>query len=268
MMIVKLGRLVVVAMYLALATGVSAVIAQEGASLAGQATEADALSVVRNYLKEIGGIDEVASLRAASCSGVMEIPDAGLAGDVNLWLKSGKFLMSMELAAIGKIEMGCDGGNVWEINPHSGDRILEGAARADAIRDRGFLVPEMEYIGNYQGQLVHVGEKQIDGKTLIQINAVPNTGSVSQRYYDKSTGLLEMVVADEEIQGSAYEVTTTYSDYRKVGAVLLPHYFTMEAAGQMQTLEFTSIDPDAKIDETQFEMPESLKPDNTAENLP
>ena len=87
------------------------------------------------------------------------------------------------------------------------------------------------------------------------------SGEVRFVYLDPKTFLQTVSVLRRKIEGNEVEVRSEVGDYRKVGAVLLPHTFKASAGdgGQAQTLEFERIDLNVPIDDDRFLMPAPKK---------
>jgi outer membrane lipoprotein-sorting protein len=88
------------------------------------------------------------------------------------------------------------------------------------------------------------------------------TGEVRYVYLDARTYLQTVSVMTRNIDGVEVEVRSEVGDYRKVGALLLPHSFsaTTRDGGQTQSLKFDKIELDVPIDDSRFKMPEPKSP--------
>ena len=88
------------------------------------------------------------------------------------------------------------------------------------------------------------------------------SGEVRFIYLDAKTYLQTMSVLRRKVEGSEVEVRSEVGDYRKVGAVVLPHMFKASATdgGQTQILQFERIDLNVPIDDDRFRMPTPKKP--------
>jgi len=88
------------------------------------------------------------------------------------------------------------------------------------------------------------------------------SGEVRFIYLDAKTYLQTMSVLRRKVEGSEVEVRSEVGDYRKVGAVVLPHMFKASATEgvQTQTLQFERIDLNVPIDDDRFRMPTPKKP--------
>lgn len=87
------------------------------------------------------------------------------------------------------------------------------------------------------------------------------SGEVRFVYLDPKTYLQTVSVLRRKIEGNEVEVRSELGDYRKVGAVVLPHTFKASTTdgSQSQTLQFDRIDLNVPIDDERFRMPTPKK---------
>ncbi|HTR03707.1 MAG TPA: hypothetical protein VMN82_10965 [Thermoanaerobaculia bacterium] len=83
------------------------------------------------------------------------------------------------------------------------------------------------------------------------------SGEVRFVYLDPKTFLQSVTVTKKKIGGVELEIRSEVGDYRKVGALVLPHTFTATSSGggQTQSLKFDKIELNVPIDDSQFVMP-------------
>ena len=96
------------------------------------------------------------------------------------------------------------------------------------------------------------------------------SGEVRFVYLDPKTYLQTVTVLRRKLEGSEVEVRSEVGDYRKVGAVVLPHTFKASTSdgAQTQTLQFERIDLNVPIDDDRFRMPTPKKPSDGVEAAP
>jgi outer membrane lipoprotein-sorting protein len=88
------------------------------------------------------------------------------------------------------------------------------------------------------------------------------TGEVRYVYLDPKTYLQTITVGKRKIDGVEIEVRSEVGDYRKVGALLLPHSFTASTndGSPSQSLKFDRIELNVPIDDDRFAMPVPKQP--------
>jgi outer membrane lipoprotein-sorting protein len=88
------------------------------------------------------------------------------------------------------------------------------------------------------------------------------SGEVRWVYLDGKTYLQTITVSKRKIDGVEVEIRSEVGDYRKVGALLLPHSFTASTndGGQTQSLQFDKIEVNVPIDDDRFAMPTPKRP--------
>jgi len=96
------------------------------------------------------------------------------------------------------------------------------------------------------------------------------SGEVRFLYLDSKTYLQTVSVLRRKVDGNDVEVRSEVSDYRKVGALVLPHTFkaTMNDGSETQTLRFERIDLNVPIDDDRFKMPTPKRPADGVEPAP
>ncbi len=218
-------------------------------------------AVISKYLEKIGGVEKLNEVGAYEIKGEFQIPEAGLIGDLSLAQTGDKFLMQIEVGNIGVFAFGSNGREVWELNPQTGDRILDGDDRADAIRNYGRLVTELEYLENFEGKLTSLGSTEIDDRKCHSIQIDPQTGRRVVACFDVKSGLLVQTTTIRTAQGTDFEVVTAYDKYKQVGDLLLPHEFRANISGMIQVMKYEEITLNGEIDADQFALPEKLRDD-------
>ena len=157
-----------------------------------------------------------------------------------------------------------DGKGGWTWIPFAGQtepQPMSAEDSADAEQQADIDGPLVEYQkkGSKVELLGHDAEfRPEDWKLKITLKS----GEVRFVYLDPKTFLQTVSVLRRKIEGNEVEVRSEVGDYRKVGAVLLPHTFKASAGdgGQAQTLEFERIDLNVPIDDDRFKMPTPKKP--------
>jgi outer membrane lipoprotein-sorting protein len=98
----------------------------------------------------------------------------------------------------------------------------------------------------------------IGGKTCSVLYADSSAGAPVKLYFDQATGLLLRFTRFTDSPVGRYRYETDYSDYRAVGGptgVKMPYHQTLNWMDGRATIAFTSIQLNAKIDDSKFAKP-------------
>ena len=87
----------------------------------------------------------------------------------------------------------------------------------------------------------------------------PKEGMAMTRFYDKESSLLVKMVMTVKNPMGEIPVESMVSDYRKEGAILMPHKVTQSAAGQEIAITIDSVKYNAEIPTDKFEPPDEIK---------
>jgi outer membrane lipoprotein-sorting protein len=156
-----------------------------------------------------------------------------------------------------------DGKGGWTWIPFAGQtepQPMSAEDSADAEQQADIDGPLVEYQkkGSKVELLGHDAEfRPEDWKLKITLKS----GEVRFVYLDPKTFLQTVSVLRRKIEGNEVEVRSEVGDYRKVGAVVLPHTFKASTGdgSQTQTLQFERIDLNVPIDDDRFLMPAPKK---------
>jgi len=124
---------------------------------------------------------------------------------------------------------GSTGKVAWIYSDISGNWLMRGPALARALREAPLDSPT---IWRKQFERVdYAGPREVDGKTLHAVTLVSRDGVQETRTYDADTGLHIQTECETELEGNSIPTVFTYSDYRTVDGVLLPHTIRQEHTG-------------------------------------
>jgi len=146
----------------------------------------------------------------------------------------------------GRVVRGYNGAGAWSQHPAGVNAAGEarpdlGEARSDAFfAAYGYLFPS-----RFDVRASYVGARRSEGRAFEVIKVQPNGGAPRDLWFDRKTGLLWRMVERTGPQPATVEM----SDYRRVGAVMVPFRFTTFGGGaprplerKIETVEFKSAD--------------------------
>ncbi|MEO6288699.1 MAG: insulinase family protein, partial [Ginsengibacter sp.] len=201
--------------------------------------------IINNYIKAIGGEDEVNKLKSISITGKMSMQN------MELDYTEKTMAPNMQLTEIqmngqpivhrffnGKTGSATQMGKTQEL---SEDEI------ATSIETKG-LVPQMFYKEDSY-KLENTGIEKVNGKDAYKINITSPSGKKSTEYYDVNSGYL--VKTDRNLKANGQEITQSieYSDYKKVDGIMFPFTDSVSVQTPAGAQDFVINVDDVKINE-------------------
>lgn len=222
-------------------------IGQERSSSAASATATtkelvDGAELMDAYIQALGGAEAMEKIDGRRSEGKMEIKALGMEGSVLLLQgKPDRFLMSMELKGIGKVETGSNGDVVWENSVVSGKRVIEGEEREQAIRRMG-LTADLHWRELYKSAKT-VGEGKVGDRDVWIVELTPvDDGKPQTNYFDKETHLLLRMKATLKTPMGDIAIDSQFLDYRTVDGIQMPFESRQSLMGQNQVLKLTKVE--------------------------
>lgn len=124
------------------------------------------------------------------------------------------------------------------------------------IRRAARLAPLLLEPGDAKLELV--GEGEVDGQPTMAVRATLADGAVETWHLDRKTGLevaIDSTTWDFTQRGESIEERAYYSDFRKVGALVVPFQIEKEYGVRNTVLELTAVRLDPEIDSARFRQP-------------
>lgn len=205
-----------------------------------------------------GGMKALAAKENRVSKGVFELPAQGMTLDMTVYAARPDFFRSVvEHAAIGRMERGVVDGVAWETSMMSGPSVKEGAERDIMLRDATF-----ERIIDWRQVYTSAectGEELVNDKKCYRVEMGVEAGEPHVFFYEKDSGLLLKISAVTESQMGKMTLDSFFSDYRKVGDLLVSHAIDVHVMGQVRSIRMTSIEYDVELPGGIFDPPEDVK---------
>jgi len=215
--------------------------------------EITAEDVIAKYGEAIGGAEQLLNLKSRVTNGQFSVPEMGISGSyVSYLLPPNRFYNEISIANM-KASSGLRDGVAWEMNPMTGDRILEGGEKWAALR-RACWDPVIEW--NLFYDEAELQEQDPGAKTFkVAMNSKKNR-SQALAYFDRQTGFLTKLITFDDGRRTA----TWFSDYKPVDGLILPHQVTSDMGGQIKIeMKVEKIEHDSEIEPSTFDFPEAIR---------
>ncbi len=204
-------------------------------STAPVAANVDAASIIKDYVKAIGGEEELRKIKNM-------VINLGMAMQgMTLDVQQKKMVPNLELTTV---KMGGNVVNKSLFDGTTGYQEQMGRKKemsADEIAEKKVqtsMFDQMDYLtGNYK--LKVNGTEKVNGKDAYKLEVTLPNGKTQTEYYDTQSHLL--VKLDKESQANNMTISNSveFGNYKKVGNVMFPHtqQVTVSANGQVQSFE-------------------------------
>ena len=200
----------------------------------------DAKTIINDYLKALGGMEELQKIKSVVANLGMSMQ--GMTLDV----QEKKMFPNMEVTTVKM------GGNVVNKNLFDGNTGYQEQMgqkkemtkeEIDEKKAQTSLFDQVDYLtGNYK--LKVAGTEKVEGKDAYKLEVTLPGGKSQAEYYDIQSHLLVRVVKDVQANNMTISNTITFADYKKVGNVMFPftQQVSVSANGQEQNFEMKVTD--------------------------
>ena len=216
-------------------------------------------ALMDRFVELTGGVASYKGLKSQSVKSEIEFVGQGLKGTTTtLSVHPGRTNTTMELTGLGKIHSGGWDGVVWESSAMQGQRLVKGAERSMMLRLNDIRAAA-DWRKYYETATTEA-EETVEGQACYRVVAKPkDAGKPETSWFSKATGL---VVKTEFTLVSAMgelPISILVSDYRKVGAFLLPHRSIQSMGPQKMDNKIIELLINPEIEEAKLEPPADIK---------
>ena len=185
--------------------------------------------IVNSYLKAIGGKDELAKISSISANFSVDMMGRSFAGTEKK-MNPNKQVMELKMGTITVMKMVFDGGKGFmQQGPQKKD--MTEAEIKEAQDDKG-VIPQLYYISNADYKTDYLGTGKIGDEETYRMKVLSPSSKLSVQEYSIKSGLLLKEEITTKKDGQDNIATAEYSDYKKVGNILLPFMVIRNEAGQ------------------------------------
>jgi hypothetical protein len=216
-------------------------------------------AVIAKYVEATGGQAAYDKVHSSISTGKMAMPKQGIEGKVTAYeAQPAKNYTVVDIPGIGQVEDGTDGTVAWEKSALQGARLKTGDEKAFAIRSANSQSRFVEWKKFYKS-IETVGVEDVNGKPCYKVVLTPIEGKPETAYYDKANGLLVKESAVLVSPMGEVPVESEIGDYRKEGALLMPHKMKQSVVGQTMEITFEKIQQNPEIPKDRFDIPPEVK---------
>lgn len=217
-----------------------------------------AREVLDRYVKAIGGREEVMRHGSRRATGTLEIPAAGIKGDmVASAAKPNKMLVTVSLPGIGEMRQGFDGTVGWSIEPTQGPMVLAGR-QLEQRRAQSDFYGDLHESKSYRA-METVDLVDFEGAKAYKVKLVRQSGDSLYELFDATSGLMVGTISTQDSPMGAMTITSVVGDYKSFGALRMPTRVTQKfPTGQQVTVTVNTVEFDT-VPPTTFDLPTEIR---------
>lgn len=230
---------------------------------AGSLTAADAdlpsgEKVFERYVEVTGGEAAYAARKTEYAKGTVSMPAANIAGTFEMWSEApDRAVQILQMPGIGKMEIGANGTDAWELSAVMGPRLKDGDEKNDALREALFNLPT-QWRKLYK-KVETVGVEKVEGVDCFKVMATTHSDRSETWYFNKETGLTAASKRTAITSMGEMTAESLAKEYKKFGGVLVPTLIILKTAGQEMHLKFESVESNVAIPAGKFDPPAEIK---------
>jgi len=207
-----------------------------------------AYKLVEDYLKALGGKDELKKITSVKSSISMEMMGQQITG-TDMQLAPNKQSTEMKMGAMSVYKKVFDGTKGYQ--GQMGQKKDFDEKEIKEAMDQRTIIPQLSYIGA-DFKTSYLGTGKVGTEDAYKLKVIKPSGKTSVEYYSMKTSLLLREESSTTTPQGEVPVTTDFSNYKKVGNVLFPFTITQLAGEQEIVMNATEIKVNEGVTEADF----------------
>ena len=207
-----------------------------------------AYSIIEDYLKAIGGKEEVKKVTSISSTISLEMMGRSFTG-IDKGMNPNKHVTELKMGTMTVMKSVFDGTKGFQQQGPQKADLNEGEIK-EAKDDKG-VIPQLHYISaDYKTE--YIGSGKIGEEITYRLKIVMPSGRLSIQEYSAKTGLLLKEETTAKQADTDEPLTIEYKNYKKAGNIMMPYEITRNAGGQEFTIVYTDIKINEGVTEADF----------------
>lgn len=195
------------------------------ASKASEAVTVKPTQIIDHYLKAIGGKENLKKVTTLMGTGQMKVQSMEIPFKTKR-MAPNKEMMEMSMGGKVISKSVFNGKTGYQVQMGKRTDFEPGSDQVKKYLDTKGIFEQAFYAdGTYKLSADKI--VKVDGKDAYQVTVTGTSGKPTVQFYDKESGLLVKTTSSSEVKGQQMNIENSYSDYRKVGEVLLPFKQTL-----------------------------------------
>lgn len=184
-----------------------------------------AIEILQKNIEATGGKDKMMTIK--SMTRTMEVNMPFGTAEAEAFYKNGKFYTKSSTQGNIVFEQKYDGNRAF-VGGMQGNQILDDEKAVKRIADQGKIFPMIDM--ETTTKLKYAGTDKVNGAECHKISTVSEDGNEGTMFFDSKTNLLVRMIQMGEFNGSKFESTIDFSDYKPVDNILFAHKMAMTNA--------------------------------------
>jgi len=233
-----------------IAPGMMLFIAFQSMSVSAQ----DLNEIIKNHITAIGGADNWNKLKSMTSEMTMKAQGAEIKLVVNQVQKKA-MRADIEVMGMSGYQIITDKEG-WSFMPFAGQTKAEPSTADDvkSSQDQLDMIDQFITYKDYGKKIDYLGKDDVEGTDCHKISLTDKEGEITTFFLDASTYYVIKEVSKRKANGKEFEMTKTYSNYKKLDEGIV---FPMLSGGDEGEMEITKVSINKPIDDTMFQ-PRSL----------
>ena len=147
----------------------------------------------------------------------------------------------------------------WSINPMTGSSSAEDMTEVqyDETRTQIFIGGPFTVFGDLGYKAEALGNESVGDINAAKVQLTSPEGTSAVHLFDPGTGYLLKTVQESDMQGQMVETISSYSDYKEVDGITLPHTISVDVGGGMFVMSsiVTKVEVNKTVDPAIFIKP-------------
>lgn len=207
-----------------------------------------AFSIVEDYLKALGGKEELKKVKSVNMAIALEMMGRSFEG-TEKHLNPNKQAVELKMGTMTVFKESFNGTTGYQMQgTQKKDMTME---KIKEMNDEKAVIPQLYYTtADYK--MDYVGAGTLNSEATYRLKVTMPSGKVSVQQYSAKTGLLLQEETTTKVGDQDVPVTILYADYRKEGTVMFPHSVTRSTGEQELALKINSIKINEGVTEDDF----------------
>ena len=219
-----------------------------------QAQDLTLETVLDRHFDALGGLELIQGIETMEGTGRMTVGPGMEAAFTRYAKRPNKVRLEIEIQGMTGVQA-FDGETAWMFMPFMGQtspELMPDDMAAAMLQEADMDGPLVDYAS--KGNQVELLGME-DGAHKLQVTL--KTGDVQYYHIDAETFLLRSVTGAMSMEGMDLEFTTTFSDFRDINGLLIPHHIDMtgmSGPGSEGVVIIESLQVNTEIDDSLFRM--------------
>ncbi len=188
-------------------------------------SDAKAIEILQKNIEASGGKDKMMAIK--SMTRTMEVNMPFGTAEAEAFYKNGKFYTKSSTQGNVVFEQKYDGNRAF-VGGMQGNQVLDDEKAVKRIADQGKIFPMVDM--ETTTTLKYAGTDKVNGAECHKITTKSEDGNEGTMFFDAKSNMLVRMIQVGEFNGTKFESTIDFSDYKPIDNILFAHKMSMTNA--------------------------------------